>query len=202
MAVLLLKFSAPMQSWGTGIKLKDHPTDPYPSKSGVVGMIAASMGRSRDESVDDLAGFAFGVRINKPGIITADFQTAGNREHIWEDMKLLPKNRKYTGTRFFLSDAEFLVALEGDRESLEAIAYNLNHPAYPLYFGRRSFPVNADLVVGVFDENIRSALLAHGYENGMRVIVDSAHGGEMVHDVPVSFDFHKRTWAYRTVEEL
>ena len=202
MSVLLLKFSAPMQAWGTETKLNDHHTDPYPSKSGIVGMIAASMGRKRDESVEDIAALSLGIRVNKPGIIISDFQSAAIRDLIWEDIRQIKDSRKYIGTRYFLSDAEFLVALEGDRDILEILAYNLNHPAYPLYFGRRGFPVNADLVVGVFDESIEQALKSHGYQNGMRIVVEAANGGEMVHDVPVSFDFRKRTWGYRIVREI
>lgn len=202
MAVLLLKFSAPLQSWGTETKLNDHKTDPYPSKSGVIGMIAASMGRNRADSIDDIAGFPFGVRIDKPGIILSDFQTAAIRNTVWEGLKTIRDSKKYIGTRYFLSDAEFLVAIEGEESKLEMLAFNLNHPAFPLYFGRRGFPVNADLVLGVFNENMEEALKSHGYQEGMRVIVETTHGGEMTHDVPISFDYKKRVWGYRMVREI
>ena len=202
MAVLLLKFSAPMQSWGTETKLNDHKTGSYPSKSGVVGMIAASMSRKRDESIDDLATLSFGVRVNKPGIILSDFQTAAIRSVVWEDMKGIKDSRKYIGTRYYLSDAEFLVAIDGERDLLEILAYNLNHPAYPLYFGRRGFPVNADLVIGIFNESIEQALTSHGYQNGMRIILEATNGGEMLHDVPISFNYKKRAWGYRMVREI
>lgn len=202
MSVLLLKFSAPMQSWGTETKLNDHKTDPYPSKSGVIGMIAASMGRKRDESIDDIAALPFGVRVNKPGTVITDFQTAAIRSVPWEDMRTIKDNKKYIGTRYFVSDAEFFVAIEGEEAVLEALAYNLNHPAYPLYFGRRGFPVNADLVVGIFNENVEQALKSHGYQNGMRIIVETMGEGEMMHDVPISFDYKKRAWGYRMVREI
>ena len=202
MAVLLLKFSAPMQSWGTETKLNDHKTDSYPSKSGVIGMIASSMGRRRDESVDDLASMKFGIRIDKPGVLTPDFQTAAIRKSIQDKTRDLQDYAKYIGTRYFLADALFTVALEGRLDDLETIAYNLNHPAYPLYFGRRGFPVNIDLVAGIYDKNLDDALLSHGYKAGMRVIVETASGGEMVHDVPVSFDFRKRKWGYRMVRDI
>ncbi len=117
-------------------------------------------------------------------------------------MRQINGSNKYIGTRFFLSDAEYLVALGGDRRSLEAIAYNLNHQAYPLYLGRRSFPVNTDLVIGVFDESIDDAVLSHGYQKEMRIVVDATQGGEMIHDVPISFDYRKRSWGYRMVKEL
>jgi len=202
MAVLLLRFSAPMQSWGTETKLNDHRTDPYPSKSGVVGMLSSSMGRRRDEGVDDISMLTFGVRVDKPGIIIPDFQTAAVRKNINNKMTDLASNKKYIGTRFFLSDAVFTIALEGDFSVLNDLAYNLEHPAYPLFLGRRGFPTNADLVIGVFEESIEEALFTHKYEKGMRVIIETKSGGEMVHDAPVSYDFRKRSWGYRMVKEL
>ena len=65
MPTLLLKFNAPLQAWGTSLKLKNHETDIYPSKSGVVGMIASAMGRRRDADISDLAKLKFGVRIDQ-----------------------------------------------------------------------------------------------------------------------------------------
>ena len=59
MAVLLLRFDAPLQSWGVTEKLKDHHTDLVPSKSGVIGMIASAEGRKRDEDISDLVDLRF-----------------------------------------------------------------------------------------------------------------------------------------------
>ena len=42
MAVLLLRLAGPMQSWGTDSKLQDRGSGEYPSKSGVIGLIAAA----------------------------------------------------------------------------------------------------------------------------------------------------------------
>jgi len=62
MPTLLLKFDAPLQSWGVSLKLKDHDTQMYPSKSGVIGVIASALGRRRNEDVNDIAGMRFGIR--------------------------------------------------------------------------------------------------------------------------------------------
>ena len=51
MAVLLLRLAAPMQSWGTDdSKYETRKTEREPSKSGVIGMLAAALGYKRDES--------------------------------------------------------------------------------------------------------------------------------------------------------
>ena len=79
MAVLALKLSGPFQSWGTSLKLRDHETDTMPSKSGVLGLVAAAFGRRRNADISDLRALRFGVRSDAPGSIMRDYQTS----HIW-----------------------------------------------------------------------------------------------------------------------
>lgn len=202
MAVLLCRLSAPMQSWGTELKLKAHPTDALPSKSGFLGMIASAEGRKRDADISDLARMPFGVRIDKKGKILGDFQTAVKRDDIFQNAKDRPDKYHYVGIRYFISDATFTVALQGERDRLNDIAFNLTHPANALFCGRKGFPVNADLVLGVFEEDLETALHLHGYQNGMRVFTEvSSKGDRMVKDTPVSFDFRKRQWGYRMIKE-
>jgi CRISPR system Cascade subunit CasD len=62
-----------MQSWGSDSNFEFRRTNREPTKSGVIGMIAASMGRRRDESLDDLASLRFGVRVDQPGRVERDF---------------------------------------------------------------------------------------------------------------------------------
>ena len=75
MAVLLLKLAGPLQSWGSASRFTDRGTQHEPTKSGVVGLLAAALGRRRTASVDDLASLRFGVRIDQPGTLQDDFQT-------------------------------------------------------------------------------------------------------------------------------
>ena len=45
MMTLLLRLAGPMQSWGTASKFRERDTGREPSKSGVVGLLAAALGR-------------------------------------------------------------------------------------------------------------------------------------------------------------
>ena len=49
MKTILLKFAGPLQSWGTSSHFETRHTDFYPSKSAVIGLLAASLGYRRDE---------------------------------------------------------------------------------------------------------------------------------------------------------
>lgn len=49
MATLLLRLAAPMQSWGMDSKFETRKTGREPTKSGVVGLLAAACGIGREE---------------------------------------------------------------------------------------------------------------------------------------------------------
>ena len=67
MPTLLLRLAAPMQSWGVSSRFTVRDTLREPTKSGVVGLIAAALGRPRTVQLDDLATLRMGVRIDQPG---------------------------------------------------------------------------------------------------------------------------------------
>ena len=55
MKTLLMRLAGPMQSWGTQSQFRERDTGLEPSKSGVIGLLCAALGRPREESVADLA---------------------------------------------------------------------------------------------------------------------------------------------------
>src|SRR5262245_44963159 len=77
MSVLLLRLAGPMQSWGTQSRFSVRDTGLEPSKSGVVGLLCAALGRKRHEPLDDLARLQMGVRADRPGRVARDYHTAG-----------------------------------------------------------------------------------------------------------------------------
>jgi CRISPR system Cascade subunit CasD len=91
MRTILLKFSGPLQSWGTASHFESRHTDLYPSKSAVIGMIAAALGyrRSEDEKIRRLNQLHFAVRADQEGKITEDYQTAHQYKYscIWGDVR-------------------------------------------------------------------------------------------------------------------
>ena len=80
MTVLLLRLAAPLQSWGTGSRFVRRNTDRMPSRSGVIGLLAAAHGRRRTDPIEDLLDLRIGVRIEQPGRLERDFQTARSRD--------------------------------------------------------------------------------------------------------------------------
>jgi len=154
MSCVLLALVGPMQSWGTMSCFVIRDTGREPSKSGVVGLCAAALGRRRDEPIEDLALLRMGVRVDAEGRVQRDFHTALGA------IKANGAKSKYpvVSTRYFLSDAAFLVALEGDREMVRRINEALRCPRWPLFLGRRAFPPSEPVGRGIVDKSLDDAL--------------------------------------------
>ena len=119
-----------MQAWGSQSRFTERETEREPTKSGVIGLVCAALGRGREEDVSDLAALRLGVRVDQEGRLERDYHTAGG-----EDRKVggtVPTNR------YYLADADFLVGLEGpERGFLEQIEAALRAPRWQLYLGGR-----------------------------------------------------------------
>lgn len=63
---------------GTSSHFETRTTDYYPSKSAVIGIIAASLGykRDNDEKIQKLNELNFAIRIDQPGVLSKDYHIA------------------------------------------------------------------------------------------------------------------------------
>lgn len=135
---LLLRLQGPMQSWGTTSRFDERDTQLEPSKSGVLGLVCAALGRDRAEPVDDLAALRMGVRVDREGVLMRDYQTATGV--VVAATGKADLERTVVSPRFYLADAAFLVGLEGaDTALLARIHAALRSPVWPLALGRKSF---------------------------------------------------------------
>jgi CRISPR system Cascade subunit CasD len=202
--VLLLRLAGPMQAWGDKSRFSRRETRHEPTKSGVLGMLAAAEGRRRTDPVEDLAKTRFGVRVDQPGSLVRDFHTAHDR-----DGKSMPLSHRY-----YLSDAVFLVGIEGDPELLAGLHEAVKAPVFPLFLGRRSCPPSGMVTLGIRDGDVDHALRNEAWQAAawyrrkrpdptpldlVRDAADPAEAGELVRDQPVSFDPQRREWGWRTV---
>ena len=121
MATLLLRLAAPLQSWGADSKFEIRKTEREPTKSGVIGLLAAALGLRRDDAagLQPLCGLRFGVRVDREGALLEDFHTAGNptpRQVQAARRKGRTPDAPYVTRRYYLADAVFLVGLESGDE--------------------------------------------------------------------------------------
>lgn len=144
MSTLLLRLSGPMQSWGTQSRFSTRDTGLEPSKSGVIGLLCAALGRERTQPLDDLARLRMGVRVDREGSVRSDYHTAGGWHRREEEGYGVPSpsgggHRTVLSTRYYLADAAFLVGLEGERALLEELDAALRRPVWQLFLGRKAF---------------------------------------------------------------
>jgi len=212
MTTLALRLAGPMQSWGDSSRFLQRGTADSPTKSGVLGLLGAALGLRRTDPLEALLDLNFGVRIDCPGTVMRDFQTARSLDG---------KEAMPLTDRYYLADAVFLAVIEGRRDFIESVASALHRPAFPLYLGRRSCPPVMPLVLDVSDASLYSVLTEHRWiaparlkkERGdkalrLQVVTDASalpeeqRASSTVHttrDVPVSFDPELRQYEWRQV---
>jgi CRISPR system Cascade subunit CasD len=214
MTVVALRLAGPLQSWGSGSRFVRRTTETAPTKSGVLGLVAAAKGIRRTEPLEELLNLRMGVRIDQPGQLLRDFQTARRAEKtrggavVWKPLPL--------SERYYMSDAVYLVVLEGDRPLLEGIDEALRSPEFPLYLGRRSCPPVGPVALGVHDDDLETALKKAKWlaskrhretrkrekEVELETVRDIGEGDtptESYRDHPLSFDPDQRRYEWRAV---
>lgn len=208
MATLLLRLQGPMQSWGTTSRFDERDTQLEPSKSGVLGLICAALGRDRKEDVDDLAALRMGVRVDREGVPMRDYQTATGVAIASSGKADL--DRTVVSPRYYLSDATFLIGLEGDDAFLKVIHASLKSPVWPLALGRKSFVPSLPIYLpdGLVDEALESALINYPSlvkdgkpEKAMRIVLEDLSEGSVRLDQPVA-PFLERRFGPRYVKTI
>lgn len=213
MTVLLLRIAGPLQAWGVKSRFTIRSTELAPTRSGIIGMLAAAVGRRRTDPIEDLLSLRFGVRKDQPGRVIRDFHTARTLDG---------KDSMPLSDRYYLADAVFLAGVEGDRSLLEGIDEALQRPAFPLYLGRRSCPPTPPLSLGLREAALIDALRAEPWIaspwfrkryrsrffnvelllDQEAVPVEERGATQGTRDVPASFDPRRRDYDFRQVERL
>lgn len=209
MSTLLLRLAAPLQSWGSNSKFDNRFTDMEPTKSGVIGMLACALGITREESLQELTALKYGVRIDQEGELSVDF-------HMVHEQKAAKNTSSWVTRRYYLADAVFLVGLEGPQEILEKIEQALENPVFPIYLGRRSCPPAGQVVWGIRNENLLTALREEPWlasewyqrrirktgKDSLEVVRDAEqheNDAYSVRDLPVTFSQIQRKYNFRNV---
>jgi CRISPR system Cascade subunit CasD len=166
-ACLALLLDGPMQSWGFASRFTRRTTALHPTKSGVVGLLAAALGIDK-YGPDEAAGIAClaalqctTVTLPKqrgerelPILRLSDYQTIGGG---YDDDEWMKRPRAASGAkldtvlseRHYLLDARFGVLLEGAAAWLEEVATKLRNPTWGVWLGRKCCIPAAPLLVGV-----------------------------------------------------
>jgi CRISPR system Cascade subunit CasD len=161
---LIFRLYGPMAAWGDIAVGEVRPSFAHPSKSAVLGLIAAALGISRgDESQHRrlAEGYGFAVRVDRVGMPLSDYHTAqvppsgASRNRLdfvtrREEIVSIPKEKLKTilSKRDYRMDALAMIVLwqKGTApHSLLSLVERLKEPIYTLYLGRKSCPLGFPL---------------------------------------------------------
>jgi CRISPR system Cascade subunit CasD len=169
---LFLRLESPLQAWGEDSQWSERRTAPEPTKSGIVGLLACSLGWNDDERIRNLSRqIHIGVRCDVPGTPAPlkDYHTVGGG---YSEPQLLNakgeaklsngKPHTEPTTRYYLCDASFLVVVIGADTLIEELCYAIQNPVWTLHLGRKSCVPSRPLYDGVGDyESLEGALEDH-----------------------------------------
>ena len=156
-----------MQSWGVDSKHSVKDTLNFPTKSAILGILLASMGKSGDQiqllgelTPLDLQVMAYATPNIKPTMLN-DFHMVGSGYNMEDDWQALFLPRKYNGKkanggtkltyRRYVLDVCFGIVLEVPQHLKDEIIQGLCEPVYDVYFGRKSCVPTDFIYKGEFD---------------------------------------------------
>lgn len=163
-ATIVMTLAGPLQSWGTDKGTKNRRTGQYPTKSGVLGIIAAAQGRAHGAPVTDLNELKMAVRVDHHGTALTDFHTARGHSPSPKFQTLPKRDANTTLTdRGYRADAVFVVFLSGDRDLIDSVHTALLRPVYAPFLGRRAavpsmpvYPFNSTVLDGAASKYVES----------------------------------------------
>lgn len=230
---LLLRLEGVLQAYGDTPQRRKFTTNAEPTKSAVVGMLYQALGRDFSEDPTDLARAVKHVRVDREGTLLKDFHTtmgvpqadepdppilsrsekkARRKAETVDDVAMLEDCRGVFPTeRFYIQDASFLVAVEGDYDFLLRLEEAVAFPRRMIWLGRKSCApsrplwVPGGLLKGVSALEALTTwpwLVKKGIE-WVRLVFDlglSSAIGELRRDWPISLDPRCRKFAPRRVE--
>lgn len=218
----LLWLEGPLQSWGFDSRFGRRDTLAFPTRSGILGMLCAAMGRGgrQEEWLSDMRPYAQTIiaferdsdrseAARTP--LLRDFHMVGSGYDLkdpWQTL-MVPKTSEGkppvgTGARLtwrhYLQDKAFAVILELPEEHRDEIAEGMQTPVWALALGRKCCVPTDIIWRGAFnseDSAIAAAMkiaAAKGLHEDFRVYEGQMADGETVtlSDVPLNFGPYKK----------
>lgn len=206
-AHLALLLDAPLQSWGFESRFQRRTTGLHPTKSGVVGLICATMGLAKGTDAERetlplltmLKMTSIAIQREQVNRWTGEKSELPVRR--LEDFHTVLKTRRASGKmnddpvvtrRQYLLDARFGVILTGSRLLLQRVATALTDPVWGVWFGRKSCIPAEPICRGLFASpaEAEKALIGDAPLESFTTVTEAesfAEGTDSLNDQPISF---------------
>ncbi|NOX75112.1 MAG: type I-E CRISPR-associated protein Cas5/CasD [Gammaproteobacteria bacterium] len=200
---LILKLEGPLQAWGGHTFEDRRPSELFPTRSGLLGLLAACLGIDRTDVEKQQAlatSVSFAVRVDNAPIKMIDYHTVKDARKEHQGLKSIETIQTW---REYLQDAKYTVAIWLTRQatvSFDALVEAINRPVYTPFLGRRSCPITRPLFADrVSSVNELEALVLVEPDGGTvySECLDDSKPRLLIRDVPISG--RKRQFATRQI---
>lgn len=170
---LVFTLYGPLAAWGDIAVGEYRPSFSHPSKSAIIGLLAAALGIRRDEEERQqtlAASISFAVRVDSMGVLLRDYHTTqvppakkGVTHYTRRSELATGGLNTILSSRDYRCDAVYTVAITVAGDSpypVQALAAALQKPAYTLYLGRKSCP----LAMPLHPQIVKAATLREAFE--------------------------------------
>ena len=198
-----------MQSWGHASRFERRTTALHPTRSAIIGLIAAALGIDKHGTNEaaQLARFA-ALRVTVITLPRRSRRQGDLHTQRLEDYHTVTGIRRASGKvddhatvqtyRHYLLDARFGVLLEGPSTLLEEIAASLRNPKWGVWLGRKCCLPASPVLVALKPDQLQawSELLRRaGYDGNKTLeqfdrLIEAAPGdagADIIEDTPVAF---------------
>lgn len=168
---LLFRLYGPMAAWGDVAVGEFRPSHTHPTRTTVLGLIAAAMGITRDQETRLLAldrALQVSARLDASGEVMRDYHTtqvpSAQKKVVHytrQDELASDSLNTMLSSRDYRCDAAATIAVQSssDEFPLDTIAETLRKPRLPLYLGRKSCPLALPLDTQLIEkDNLIQAL--------------------------------------------
>ena len=210
MMSLLLWLEAPLQAWGVSSRFGRRDTLPFPTRSGVLGLLCCAMGRSGEQREflaemcrlsQSIVAYSRVLPARTEKVQTnpflVDFQMVGSGYTMEDDWQSLNVPRKSDGSkpvgagtkmtyRYYIQDMAFACAIDIPQKYMAEVVECVKNPIWPVCLGRKCCVPTAPVYAGTFasiDDGLLSAqVLAQerGRKEIFRVVSGECADGEVL----------------------
>lgn len=198
---LALYLDGPMQAWGHQSRFNRRTTLAYPTRSGIIGLLAAALGIEREDrdSLATLADLRMEILSLRHPSRWIDYHTVGGGYDPKTQRMSIPRKANDDSPdtvltdREYLADARFGVLLTGDRGLLERCEHALRNPRWGLWLGRKCCIPASPICQGCFSDRQAAKQHLESLAQDNRVVCSVVEvgqfdeGNDTLMDIPICF---------------
>lgn len=209
---LILRLDGPMQAWGTHTFEDFRPSNLFPTRSGLLGLLGACLGLERSDLVGQAqlaASVEFCVRVDQKLVRPGMNEPVSKHNVKLPDFHTVMDARKVDGSknkfpivsrREYLFDAAFTVAVGSKSNApitLKQLTEALRRPCYTPSLGRRSCPLARPLLECELEAEEALAALVKTAPTGGLVYSETQESEQPLRLRDVPLHGHKRQFGTR-----